>query len=73
MLENVTHLKMNPSHSHFFLVLKNSVISVQISQLIRDFNFQLCTFILKLSKVNKLSSQSPSFNPSLFKYLSFSK
>ena len=41
---------MNPSHSHFLLVLKDSVISVQISQLIRDFNFQLCAFILKLSK-----------------------
>ena len=41
---------MNPSHSHFLLVLKDSVISVQISQLICDFNFQLCTFILKLSK-----------------------
>ena len=39
---------MNPSHSHFLLVLKDSVISVQISQLIRDFNFQLCTFILKM-------------------------
>ena len=42
------HLKMNSSDGHFLLVLKDSVISVQISQLIRDFNFQLCTFILKM-------------------------
>ena len=45
------HLKMNSSDSHFLLVLKDSVISVQISQLIRDFNFQLCTFILKMSMI----------------------
>ena len=53
------HLKMNPSHSHFLLVLKDSVISVQIAQLIRDFNFQLCTFILKLLKVELIFFVEP--------------